>query len=136
MKQVSKLKRTWNLVPVLQIVQMIPENYCAWLYLSISQVWWLNELWFKSYIQKYTLSPVLTIILTTQIREVMGWLEIQKLEYLENGIKKKNLNLCLRWNILSSHRFVPELTLNSIRNILSWCFAWHSEWTSTALKSS
>ena len=30
----NKLKRTWNLAPVLQIFQKIPENYCPSLYLS------------------------------------------------------------------------------------------------------
>ena len=51
LEQVCKVKRTWNLAPVLQIVQKIPENYCIWSYLSIGQVWWLNELCFKRYIQ-------------------------------------------------------------------------------------
>ena len=37
--QVAKLKRTWNLAPVFQIVQKIPENYCPCLFLSIGQVW-------------------------------------------------------------------------------------------------
>ena len=49
-EQVAKLKKTWNLTPVLQIVQKIPENYCPCLYLSVGQVWWLNEMWFKRYI--------------------------------------------------------------------------------------
>ena len=140
MKQVSKLKRTWNLVPVLQIVQMIPENYCPWLYLSISHVWWLNELWFKSYIHKYTLSHVLTIIVTRHRygKSWDGW-KYKNLNILRTEIKKKwkkILNLCLRWNILRSHHFVTEVTFNSVRNILSWFFALHSDWTSTALKSS
>ena len=47
MEQVAKLKRAWNLAPVLQIVQNISKNYCPCLYLSIDQVWWVNELWFK-----------------------------------------------------------------------------------------
>ena len=64
---IAKLKRTWNLSPVLQIVQKIPENYCPCLYLLVSQVWWLNELWFKQYIQKWTLFHVLIIIVTSQI---------------------------------------------------------------------
>ena len=83
--QVPKLKRTWNLAPVLQIVQKITENYRTCLYLSICQVWWLCELWFKRYIQKYTLSHVLILIMTSQIWYLMRWLKIQKLEYLENG---------------------------------------------------
>ena len=33
LEQVAKLKRTWNLALVLQIVQKIPENYCSCLYL-------------------------------------------------------------------------------------------------------
>ena len=36
---VVKLERTQNLVPVLQIVQKIPENYCSCLILSTNQVW-------------------------------------------------------------------------------------------------
>ena len=34
LEQVAKLKRTWNLVSVLQIVQRICVNYCPCLYLS------------------------------------------------------------------------------------------------------
>ena len=30
---VAKLKRTWNLIPNLPIVQKIPENHCLYLYL-------------------------------------------------------------------------------------------------------
>ena len=47
-----KSKRTWNLSSGLQIVQKITENYCLCLYLSIGQVWWINELWFHRSIQK------------------------------------------------------------------------------------
>ena len=50
------MKSTWNLAPVLQFVQKIPENDCPCLYLSVGHVWWLNELWFKRYIQKCTIS--------------------------------------------------------------------------------
>ena len=53
-----------TLASVLQIVQKIPEN-C--LYLSIGQVWWLNKLWFKSYIQKCTLSHVLILIMSHRL---------------------------------------------------------------------
>ena len=41
------IEKDLDLVPVLQIVQKIPENFCPGLYLSIGQVWWLNEIWFK-----------------------------------------------------------------------------------------
>ena len=49
----------------------------------------------------------------------MGWLKIQKLEYLENGTWffyeiKKILNLYLRWHILRSYRFLAEVTFYSI----------------------
>ena len=66
----------------------------------------------------------------------------KKLNILRMEIKKnwkKNLDLCCRLclrNILRSHRFVPEVTFNSVRNILSFYFALHSDWTSTAVKSS
>ena len=51
MEQVAKLKKTWNLAPVLQTAQKISENYWPCLHLSIGQVWHLNEM-FRRYIQK------------------------------------------------------------------------------------
>ena len=33
------IEKDLDLVPVLQIVQKIPENFCPGLYLSIGQVW-------------------------------------------------------------------------------------------------
>ena len=61
-----------------------------------------------------------------------GMVKNAKLEYLENGTQPfheiKNLNLCFRCNVLSSYRFVAELILIFVRNILPW--------TSAALKSS
>ena len=65
--QVAKLKRTWNLVSVSQIVQKITENYCTCWYLSTGQVWWFHDMWFKRYIQKCTLSHVLILIVTSLI---------------------------------------------------------------------
>ena len=48
----------------------------------------------------------------------MGWLKIQKLEHLENKKKifceKKILNLCFRWHILRSYRFVADVTFKQI----------------------
>ena len=114
------MKKTWNLAPVLQIVQKIPENYCPCLYLPIDQVWWLN-MWFKRYNQKCTLSHVL--IMTSKIWWITGGLNIQKLEYLENGTyfstKWKILNMCLRWHIFRSYRFVAEVTFK-IWNICAY----------------
>ena len=114
MGQFDKLERTWNLVPVLQILQKITENYCSCFYLSVGQVWWLHEYWFKRYIQKCTLSHVLILIMTSQILEIMGRLKIQKVEYLKNETiflrNKRILNPCLRWNILRSYCFVAEVT--------------------------
>ena len=69
----------WNLAPVLQIVQKITENNHPCLYLSTGQVWWLNELWFKRYIQKCTLPHVLILIVTSLIWYIMGWLKTQRL---------------------------------------------------------
>ena len=42
----------------------------------------------------------------------MGWLKMQKLEYLENG-NKKILNVCLRQHILRSYRFLAEVTFKT-----------------------
>ena len=50
------MKRTENLAPVLQIVQKIPENYWPCLYLSVNQVWLVNELCFKRYSKMHPVS--------------------------------------------------------------------------------
>ena len=93
LEQVAELKKTWNLALVPQIIQKIHENYCPCIHLSIGQVWWLNELWFKRYNKNSTLSHVLILIMTSvlivimmsQIWKIMGLFKIQKLEYLEKG---------------------------------------------------
>ena len=80
MEQVAKLKRTWNLAPILQIAQKIPKNYCPCLYLSIIQVCWLNELWFKRCIQKCALShtnthhDVTDLVNRVMVRNAKPWI--------------------------------------------------------------
>ena len=102
MEQVTKLKRTWNLVPVLQIVQKIPENYCPWLYLSIGKVWWLNELWLKRYIQKCTPSHVNTLPLLLQSCD--SWIFVE-----ENPDRtKKKTNTHHEVTDLVNHRMVQN----------------------------
>ena len=109
----AKFKRTWNLAPVLQIVQKITENYCPRLYLSGVQVWWLHEFWFKRYIQKCTLPHLLILIATDSVNHGMvkntkTWISWeQNIIFLQN---KKILNLCPRWHVQRSYHFVVEVT--------------------------
>ena len=56
-----------NYPQVLQIVQKVSEKYCPCLHLSIDQVWWISDLWFKICIQKCTLSHELMLIMMSQI---------------------------------------------------------------------
>ena len=54
---------------------------------------------------------------------MMGWLKREKLEYFENENlfflrNEKLLNLCLRWHILRSYRFLAEVTF---KNTLFMC---------------
>ena len=118
LEQVAKLIRTWFLGPVLQIVQRIPENYCLCLYLSVSQIWWLNELWFKRYIQKWTLSHEHCL---------MGWLKLQKLEYLENRTKIsygiKNSYSVPQMTTFEKLSFVAEVTFKDSLALLL-CYGW------------
>ena len=116
MEQVATLNRTWNLVPVLQLDQKISEKYCSCLYLLIDQVWWVNELWFKRYIQKCFLSHVLIVMMTSQIWLIMGCLNTKTWISWEQNITflwdKKILNVYLRRHILRSYHFVGEVTLS------------------------
>ena len=111
------MKRTWNLAPVLQIVQKIPENYCPCLYLSIDQVWWLNELWFKRYSKMHLVSCTNTHHDVTDfvdlgiVKNTKTWISSERnITFLRN---KKILNLRLRWHILRSYCFVVQVTFNS-----------------------
>ena len=119
------MKRAWNLAPLLQIIQKIPENCCPGLYLSIGQVWcWLNELWFKRYIKKCTLSHELILIMTSQILLIVEWFKIQKLDYLENGLERHNnkiLNLYLRRQFLRSC-FEAEVTFKLWTHTVLWSY--------------
>ena len=87
-EQVAKLKKAWNLAPVLQILQKISEKYCPCLYLSIDQVWLVNDLWFKRYVEKCTLPHVLILIMMSQI-------------YMENQeiVKNTKTRICQKQNI-------------------------------------
>ena len=109
MEQVAKWKTTWNLAPVLQIFQKIPENYCPRLYLSIGQVWWLTELSQKMYSKMHPVSSTNTHHNITDL----VWLKIQKLQFLKTEhifLQNQKINLCLRWQIFGSYRFLVEVT--------------------------
>ena len=45
---------------------------------------WPNDLWYRRYVKKYTLSHVLIIIMS-QIMELMEWLKVKNIDYVENG---------------------------------------------------
>ena len=133
MGQVPKWESAWNLVTVLQIVLKNAENCCPCLYLSIDQVWWLYGLWFKRYIQKCTLFQVLIpnthhgitdSVNLGMVKNTKTWIPWEwNIIFLRN---KKILNLCLRWHILRSYRFVANCLssmhfwLLSIRLIITW----------------
>ena len=106
MEQIAKLKKTWNLALVLQIVEKIPEKYCLYLYLSIGQVSWLNELCFKIYIQKCTTD----LRNCGMVKNIKTWISWERnISFLRN---KKFINLCLSWHILISYRSIAEVTFN------------------------
>ena len=114
MEQVVKLKRTWDLAPVLQIVQKISENYWPCLHLSTGQVWWLTELWFKRCNSKF--HPVSCTNIYYDVRDILyhgmitntkAWMSWERnITFLRN---KKILNLGLRRHILRSYCFVAEV---------------------------
>ena len=115
--QVTKLKRNWNLTVAHRIVQKISKNYCPCLYLSIGQVWWLNELWFKKYIQKYTVSctnthhDITDLANHGMVENTKPWISWeQNIEFLWN---KEILNLCLRWHIFEKLLFYSRGSISN-----------------------
>ena len=106
MGQVANLKSTWNLAPVSQIVQTFTENYCPCLYLPNDQVWWLHDLWLKRYTSTHR--DITDLVNHGMIKNTKTWINWERnIIFLWN---KKNLNLCFRWHILRSYRFVAEVT--------------------------
>ena len=118
MGQVAKLKRTWNLATVLQIFQKITKNYCPCLYLSVDQV----------VVQKIY-SNMYFLLCTNTHRHVTDSVNHRMVKITKTSISwerniiflrnKKILNLCLRWHILRSYRFVAEVTFKYVSN--SFC---------------
>ena len=118
--QVPKWKRTWNLAPVLQIVQKITEIIIyPCLHLSIGQVWWLHELWFKIviYSKMYLVSYTNTHCDNTDsvkhgmVKNIETWISWeQNIIFLQY---KKILQLCLTWHILRNYHLVAEVTFKS-----------------------
>ena len=85
------MKGTWNLAPGGRIVRKIPGNYCPGSYQSIGQVWSLNELQFKRYIQKYILTHVVfthhdatDLLNHGMVKNTNILQKVHTLEYLEN----------------------------------------------------
>ena len=101
--QVAKLKRTCKLAPVSKIVQKITENFCICLYLSTGQVWWLHDLWFKRCLVNHGM-----------VKNKKTWISWERnIIILQN---KKIPNLCFRWYILRSYRFIAEVTFKWLVN--------------------
>ena len=119
MEQVAKLKRTWILAPVLQIVQKIPENYWPCLYLFTGQIWWLHDVVQKIYPKMYPVSCTNTHHDVTylgnhrMVKNTKTWISWkQNITFLRN---KKIFNLCLRWHTLRIYHFVVEVTFKQIK---------------------
>ena len=109
------MKRTWNLAPVVQIVQKITENYYPYLYLSVGQVWWLVQ---KIYSKMYLVSCTNTHRNITDsinhriVTNTKTWISSERnIIFLRN---KKNLNLCHRWHILRSYRYEVQVTFKGL----------------------
>ena len=113
MEQVAKLKKAWNLTPVLQIVQTIPENFCSCLHLSIGQVWWPSSkdiFKMHSVLCTNTYHDVSNLVNHGMVKNTKTWISWkQNIIFLRN---KKILDLCLRWHILRSYLCLEELTFN------------------------
>ena len=103
MEQVAKLKRTWNLPPVLQIVQKIHENYCPCLYLSIGQVWSLvvQKIYSKMHPVSCTNThhDVTDLVNLGMVKNTKTWISWERNTTFPRN--KKILNLRIRWCILS-----------------------------------
>ena len=108
-KEVTLLCNSWarNLAPVFHLVQNISEKYYHCLYLSIDQVWKVNELWFKRYSKMH---PVWCTNTHHDVKDLVNHGMVKKIK----AWNKKNINLCLRWHILRSYHFLEEVTIKYV----------------------
>ena len=105
-------KRACNLKLVFQIIQKMTEKYCPWFYVSINQVWLVKELWFKWFFQNYTHHDITDLVNYEMIKKIKTWICWEwNMTFLWN---KRNLNLCLRWQIFRSYCFAAEVTFNML----------------------
>ena len=104
-----------------------PKNYCPCLYLSIGQVWWLNE---RVAVQKIysKMHPVLRTNTHPDVTDLINHGMVKNTRtYIswEPNItfqrNKKILNLCLRWYILRSYRFAFYHAFSSMLETGSYC---------------
>ena len=75
------MKRFWNLAPAFQIAQKTLKHIALAYIYQLAKLGDLMSCGSKN-VQKWNLSHVLILIMTSQIIEIMGRLKMQKLEYL------------------------------------------------------
>ena len=96
----------------------ISEKYCPCLYLSTDQVWWVNELWLKRYIQKWTVlctntyHDVTYLVNHRMVKNKKTWIPRER--YINFLWDKKIVNLCFKYHILSSFCFVAEVIFKGL----------------------
>ena len=104
-----------KIMDIFHVIYIIP--YWHSISAKLGQVWWVNELWFKRYIQEWTLPHVVYMYTHHYVTDLLNrgmarntktWISWeQNINFLRN---KKILNMCFRWYILRSYHFVAEVT--------------------------
>ena len=98
----SKTHHSWFLINYVGwFMQNISWKYLPRLYLMVFHVSWQNDVQYKRYIQKCTLSSALISITTWQLLKLMEWFKIWKLNIskTKHDFSFKNykiLKLCLK----------------------------------------
>ena len=110
------MKRTWNLVSIIQIIQTITKNYCLCLYLSTGQVGDSMSCGSKGILKMHsvscsnTLYDITDLVNHGMVKNTKTWISWeQNITFIRN---KTNMNLCLRWQISRSYRYLAEVMFN------------------------
>ena len=117
MEQIPKLKSTWNLAPVLQIVQKIPEkflpNFISINWASLVNLWVAVQ---KIYSKMHPVScanthhdAIIDLVNHRMFTNTKTWISWEW--YITFPWNKKILNLRLRWHILRNYHYIAEVTL-------------------------
>ena len=123
MEQVAKLKRAWNSAPVLQLFKIFQKNIALAFIYQLTKLGGLMSCGSKDKLILYIVLCANTHFDVTylanqwMVKNTKTWIARER--NITFRWNKKNLKLCLRWQISRSYRFIAEVTFKE--TVFNYC---------------